>query len=112
MARKFSELEAKMSPEARARSHAEAQRILKEMALDELREALSLTQQQLAETMGMAQASVSKIVRGRDMYLSTLDKFIHAMGGELEVRVVFPHGEVKLSLAQFREAAGAERKAG
>jgi DNA-binding XRE family transcriptional regulator len=111
MARKFNELRDKMSPESRKRSHEKAQQLLGEMALEELREALSLTQEQLAESLGIKQASISKIVRGRDMFLSTLDKFIHAMGGELEIRAIFPHGQVKLNLRQFREAASTTRKA-
>lgn len=37
MARNFRELEAKMSPESRARSDAKAQKMIAEMALDELR---------------------------------------------------------------------------
>lgn len=110
MARKFSELRDKMSPESRARAHEKAQRLLDGMALEELREALSLTQEQLADSLGIKQASVSKMVRGRDMYLSTLDKFIRAMGGDLEVRAVFPHGEVKLNLSQFRDLAREPRK--
>ncbi len=39
MARNFRELEAKMSPESRAHFDARAQKMIAEMALDELREA-------------------------------------------------------------------------
>jgi hypothetical protein len=38
MAKKFKALQAKMTPEARARSEAKAQHMIQEMALDELRE--------------------------------------------------------------------------
>jgi hypothetical protein len=38
MAKNFKALQAKMTPEARARSEAKAQRMIQEMALDELRE--------------------------------------------------------------------------
>jgi hypothetical protein len=30
------------------------------------------------------------------MYVSTLAEFIRAMGGELEIRAVFPEGSVKI----------------
>jgi hypothetical protein len=39
------------------------------------------------------------------MYISTLDKVIKAMGGDLEVFVVLPNGKIKLSLEQFRTVA-------
>jgi plasmid maintenance system antidote protein VapI len=61
----------------------------------------------VAETLGVKQSSVSKILHGQDMYLSTLDKVLRAMGGELEVYVALalPDGKVRLSLDQFRNVA-------
>lgn len=97
MAHKFSELVAKMSPEARARSEARAKQMLKEMPLDELRAARAITQENLAEVLGVTQATVSKIERRADMYVSTLGRFIQAMGGKLDVRAIFPEGEVKIT---------------
>ena len=100
MARKFKELEAKMSPASRARSDAMAKKMLAEMALDELREARRLTQEQLAEQLGVGQAEVSRIERRTDMYVSTLERMVEAMGGELQIRAVFPDGTV--SIRRFR----------
>jgi len=71
---------------------------------DELRAARELTQARLAETLGIKQATVSKIERRADLYVSTLARFIEAMGGELEIRAVFPEGPVRLK--RFGEAAG------
>ena len=106
MAKKFSELVARtMSPESQERARIKTRELLAEMALDELRAALSLTQEHLAETLGVKQSSVSKIIRGQNMYISTLDKVIKAMGGDLEVFVVLPNGKIKLSLEQFRAVA-------
>jgi DNA-binding XRE family transcriptional regulator len=101
MAKKFSELRNKMSPEARARSDARYKELVQEMPLQELRQARKLTQAQLAETMHMTQAAVSKVERHTDMYLSTLKHFVEAMGGDLDVRAVFPDGEIKIK--QFKE---------
>ena len=101
MARNFKELQAKMSPERRARSEAAAQKMLEEMPLDELREARNLTQEQLAKVLRVNQAAVSKMERRTDMYLSTLDGIIKAMGGYLEMRAVFPDGVVRIN--QFGE---------
>jgi transcriptional regulator with XRE-family HTH domain len=66
------------------------------MALDELRTARELTQERLAETLGIKQATVSKIERQSDMYVSTLARFIEAMGGTLEIRACFPEGSVRI----------------
>ena len=97
MAKNFKLLEAKMSPGARARSEAEAQKMIEEMALDELREARRLTQEHLAELLHVNQAAISKVERRADMYVSTLGKIIKAMGGELEIRAVFPEGQVRIN---------------
>src|SRR6267378_3841986 len=101
MARKFEELRAKMSPEARASAEARAQVMLKELALDELRAARNLTQEHLAEVLNVGQAAISKMERRSDMYISTLSHFVRAMGGRLEIRAVFPDGEVRIS--QFKD---------
>jgi len=101
MAKNFNELRAKMSPERRARNEAAARKMIEEMALDELREARDLTQEQLARVLRVNQAAVSKMERRADMYLSTLHGIIKAMGGELEIRAIFPDGIVRIT--QFQD---------
>ena len=101
MAKNFKELEAKMSPAARARAEAKAERMLNEMALDELREALKLTQESLAQSLHVNQAAISKVERRSDMLISTLRKIIQAMGGELEIRAILPAGVVRIN--QFQD---------
>ena len=96
MARKFKELERKMSPTS-------YQRLKQDMALEELRDALRLTQQHLAETLQVDQSAISKLERRTDMYVSTLERFIEAMGGRLEIRAVFPEGSVRIT--QFEKLA-------
>lgn len=101
MAKNFKELRSKMSEGARARSEAKAQILLSEMALSELREAVNLTQESLAEALGVKQASISKMERRSDMYLSTLRKIIEAMGGKLEIVAIMPDGPVRIG--QFKQ---------
>jgi len=103
MARNFKELQAKMSPDRRARVEERVRQAIKEMALDELRSARDLTQAQLAETLKMDQGSISKLERRTDMYISTLRRYIEAMGGSLQIKAVFPEGEVQIR--QFRSFA-------
>ena|SRR5438034_9913802 len=92
MARNFRELEEKMRPESRARARQKAQSMIRKMPLEELRAARALTQEQLAKILNTNQSAVSKLERRADMYLSTLRTFIRAMGGDLEIRAVFPDG--------------------
>jgi predicted XRE-type DNA-binding protein len=97
MAKKFSQLRASMTPEARAQAEAATQAMLAEMPLHELRRARGLSQKVLAEALHVQQPSVAKLERRTDMYISTLRSHIEAMGGELEVIAKFPDGTVKIS---------------
>lgn len=97
MAKKFSELRSRMSPQARARSDEKARTMLAEMPLNELRQARGLSQKVLAELLHVQQPSIAKLEKRTDMYLSTLRSHIEAMGGELEVIARFPDGSVKIS---------------
>jgi DNA-binding XRE family transcriptional regulator len=97
MARKFKELLNKIAPERRARIKAGANRLREELILAELRESRALTQQQLARALRINQAAVSKMERRTDMYLSSLDGIIRAMGGKLELRAIFPDRVVRIS---------------
>ena len=90
MAKNFRELEAKMSPGARARSDAKTQKMIEEMALNELRQAMGITQERLAKALRINQAGVSKIESRSDIFVSTLRKAIEAMGGKLDIRAKFP----------------------
>jgi hypothetical protein len=60
--------------------------------------------------LGINQAVVSRMERRADMYISTLQSMIRAMGGQLKIEAVFPEGKVEIN--QFRKvkkAAGADR---
>lgn len=95
-----------MTPERRARAEERAREALATMALDELRAARHLTQEHLAEILRVNQAAVSKLERRADMYVSTLSRFIEAMGGRLEIRAVFPEGSVVVNQFSTEEGAG------
>ena len=97
MARKFSELEAKMSPASRVRSDAVHRRLVAEMPLNELRQAKALSQVRLAQMLRINQAAVSRMENRTDMYISTLRDYIRAMGGDLEIVARFPEGTVKIT---------------
>lgn len=96
MAKKFSELRAKMSPEAQARAAARAEAMLVEMQLQELRKARQVTQVEVAKAMSVEQAAVSKLERRDDMYVSTLREYVKALGGELKLVASFPDADIQL----------------
>jgi ribosome-binding protein aMBF1 (putative translation factor) len=97
MAKKFTELRAKMSPESRVRAETKAKEMLAEMPLNELRQARGLSQATLAKVLNVQQPSIAKLEHRTDMYLSTLRSHIEAMGGMLEIVARFPDGSVKIS---------------
>ncbi len=47
---------------------------------------------QLAEALDVAQSEISRIERRNDVLLSTLRRYVRALGGELEVIATFPAG--------------------
>jgi predicted transcriptional regulator len=82
------------------KQRAAAARLTRELAdklpLQQLRHALLLTQQQLAQSLGVSQVAISKMENQSDMLISTLKRIVEAMGGELELKVHFPQGDVSL----------------
>jgi DNA-binding XRE family transcriptional regulator len=96
MAKKWSEVRRKLSPEreVRARSYVEAE--MRRLPLAEVRKARAMTQTRLAEVLHVNQGAISKLEQRSDMYLSTLRSYVEALGGHLDVRAVFPNGEAVL----------------
>ncbi len=70
-----------------------AELIAEEMSLRDLRKALTLTQQRIADTLGIGQDSVSRLEKRSDLLLSTLRSYIEAMGGRLSLIAEFPDRE-------------------
>ena len=101
MTKPFKLLREGMSAEAQKRASEKTNRMLEEMPLQELRQARSLSQEQLAKMLRIKQGSVSKLERRTDMYISTLRNYLRAMGGELEIIAHFPDGDIKID--QFKD---------
>lgn len=102
MAKRFNELRAAMTEERRVRNAAQTAALLTAIDLAEIRGALDLTQEELAERLEVAQSSVSRLERRSDMLISTLRQVVEALGGELQLEAVFPDGGVRLR--QFDQA--------
>lgn len=100
MATKFKSIRENMDPARQEKIRKRTEELLAELPLQELRQARALSQQELAEVLGLNQATVSKLERRTDMYLSSLRRFVEAMGGELEISASFPDGRVRIQLLE------------
>lgn len=96
MAKRFRELLDEMDAERRARIHVRTEELLASLPLGDLRKARELSQEELGALLDVNQATVSKIERRADMYISTMRRFVEAMGGQLEIRARFPDGVVEI----------------
>jgi transcriptional regulator with XRE-family HTH domain len=108
MARNFRTILEQMAPQRREKIAARTSELLAELPLFELRKARELSQEELAATLGVNQATISKLERRTDMYISTMRRFVDAMGGELQITARFPEGVVAID--QFSTITSEERK--
>jgi len=88
--RPFSQLRDGLPADARAKAAVLTNAMERDLSLAELRRARLMTQDQLAADLHINQASIAKLEWRTDMYLSTLRRFVEAIGGELEIVVRFP----------------------
>jgi DNA-binding transcriptional regulator YiaG len=103
---KWSDIKARTKADTRTRIEAEARRLSDDLHLSQLRKARGLTQETMAELLGVSQAEVSKMERRTELYVGTLRKFIEAMNGELVIAARFADGvEVPIRLTEEEDAA-------
>jgi predicted transcriptional regulator len=67
-----------------------------EMNLGDVRRARGISQAEMADALEVSQPNMSRIEQQDDIRLSTLGRYIAALGGRLEVRAVFDDGTVDL----------------
>lgn len=82
--------------ERRARIYEGARKTIREVRLREIREAVGKTQKEVAATLDVAQPEVSRIEKASDVHVSTLQKHIKALGGDLDLVAFFPDGTAML----------------
>jgi len=103
MSHKWADVRGKFSDEDEAELQQRYEEEVKKLSLHQVRQARNLTQVNLATVLNVNQGSVSKLEKRADMYVSTLRSYIQAMGGELQIKAIFPDGEVQID--QFHELA-------
>lgn len=88
------ELLARESAENQVLIQQMAEEMLLEHQLYKIREELEISQKELAATLGIKQPSLSAIEnRGNDLKISTIKKYVEAMGGKLRLDVELPTGK-------------------
>ncbi len=107
MAKPINELRKQLKPEIQQAAREKALDIITEMSLAETRKARGFSQAQIAENMSIAQPNVSQIESRPDTLVSTLNFYIKALGGELELRAKFPDGQ-NIAIKQFSSSSSEE----
>ena len=112
MGRRIDDVIAKLPKERRKRIAAKADEMAKEMiayadSLRVVRKALSKTQSKIGEELGLSQNAVSQLEGRTDLLLSTLRRYVRALGADLDLVVRMRDGSKVLleSLGQPKEHA-------
>lgn len=89
------ELLEKQSPESQARIKVKADKLMLEVALQMLREELQQSQKMLSDAMGIYLPAVTSLDgEGEgDPTISSLKRYVEAMGGKLSLGVELPTGK-------------------
>lgn len=94
MARTLDEILKTEDPQVVAEAMAQAEEILLDIHLREIRNLMDKTQTEMAEAMGVRQPTIAGMEKpGKDMRLSSLKKYVEAGGGKLRVEIELPDGK-------------------
>jgi DNA-binding XRE family transcriptional regulator len=108
MGKTLKERLSKLPAGRRAKIEARADELLaEEMSLKDLRKARELTQEHMAELLGIGQEGISRLEKRSDLLISTLRNYLARMGGQLELVVRFRDrpAVLLLDLAELDTAA-------
>jgi transcriptional regulator with XRE-family HTH domain len=104
----FNELREHLESTPQGRQELERARgeVAQALRLADLRWAQSWTQETLAEALDTNQSGVSRIERQTDLYVSTLRRYVEALGGRLELRAVFDDDREPVEIDQLAGGRG------
>ena len=83
----FSELRSRMSSERREANRKIAADMSREYVLAQIRQAVGITQTEMADRLDVSQPTYSAFERGDNLRIGTLQKIVNALGGFLKLRV-------------------------
>lgn len=93
MARTLDQILEMEKPEVVAQAKAQAETILLDIHLAEIRRLMEKTQAQMAAALGVKQPTVAGMEKpGQDIKLSTLKRYVEAAGGKLRMDIELPDG--------------------
>ena len=95
--RPFTDLTKGFTAERRARIAEKAAALSESMSLEELRKALSLSQEDVAASLTVGQPAVAKLEKRADMRVSNPRRYVEALGGTLEITARFSDASVVLT---------------
>lgn len=79
------------------------------MGLRAVRELYDITQDQIAARLKKGQAAISRLETRNDSKIETLREYVEALGGKMEIRAIFPDGQLPIYQTQkslIRKAHG------
>jgi hypothetical protein len=86
-----------MTPERRAESAARAKMMLLHINLMELKESLALTKNELENDISVFEYAISELETQEDIQVSTLSRYVKALGGKLKIVAHFSNEEITLT---------------
>lgn len=111
MAKSFDTLVKRTTTKAtRDRAAARTHELLGELLMGELRQEAGKSQRELAKLLGIKQPSLSKLENQSDIQVSTLQKIVEALGGELDLVARFPKGDFRIR--QYGKSTAPRRRTG
>lgn len=84
------------STQERAEIRLKSKEKITAIRLQQVRKSHHITQKELAKTMGLSQSALSELERRPNITLSALQRYIEALGGQLEIKAVFQEGTEEL----------------
>ena len=93
---KWKDIRRKASPEREKATREWVAGELLQMSLRDVRELVGKTQEEVAEVADIAQGELSKIERREDHLVSTVRRYVEALGGELHVVASFDDKSIRL----------------
>jgi predicted XRE-type DNA-binding protein len=93
MAKQLSELMKKVDPTVVNAARAQADQEIFELRLAQLRQTAEMSQHDIAAALGISQPSVANLEkRGHEVKISSLKRYIEALGGKLSLDVELSDG--------------------
>ena len=87
----------RLGPHAVARARARAEHEVLTLTLKQLRQDLEVTQAALARAADMTQSEMSRLESRDDHRVSSLRRYVQALGGEIEVTAIIGGRRIKLT---------------